>query len=136
MSTPIILISYNVNPINFILSSLLFLDDVGLCVQVTYSLTELPFNPGNCCIEHGLRFRAQGFNLVLPELGIGKRRFPGVYPAKLFPVNNQVVRSDSFWVIQEKIIQGPLYRIEVDLNPIIWKGDVAVCADYLGCLSP
>ena len=136
MSTPIVLNSYNDNTFHFILPSLLFLDNEGLCVQVTHGLAELPINPGNGCIEHGFRFRAQRFNLILPEFGVGKRRLPGVYPAKFFPMNNQVVGSDSFWVIQEKILQGPLYRIEVNLNPIILKGDVAVCADYLGSLSP
>ena len=128
--------TYYVYFLNFISASLLFLDNEGLCVQVTHGLAELPFNPGNGCIEHGFRFRAQRFNLILPEFGVGKRRLPGVYPAKLFPVNNQVVGGDSFRVIQEKVIQGPLYRIEVNLNPIILKGDVAVCADYLGSLSP
>ena len=82
------------------------------------------------------RFRAQGFNLVLPEFGIGEQRLLGVYPAEFLPMEDEVVGGDTFRVIQEKGIQGPLYGIEVNHGPIIRKRNVSVCADYLGRLGP
>ena len=118
--------TYYVYFLNFISASLLFLDNEGLCIQVAHGIAELPLYPGDCCVKHGLRFCAEGLNFVFPEIGITKRRFPGVYLAKLFPVNNQVIGYYSFRVVQKQVIQSPFNRIEVDLCLIIRERDATI----------